>query len=170
MTFTFINLYLTILLFFTKWFKNLICTFDPLLPLYSRMFIFTFSHISPGLPWWLRWSRICLQCGRPGLILGLGRSPGGQHGNPLQYSCLENPHRQRNLEGYNPWGRKESDTMTDQAQVTVVKSPPAPAGDVRDAGSIPGSGRFPWRRKWQPTPVFFPGESYGQRSLVGYSP
>ena len=32
------------------------------------------------------------------------------------------------------------------------------------------SGRFPWRRKWQPTPVFLPGESHGQRSLVGYSP
>ena len=28
----------------------------------------------------------------------------------------------------------------------------------------------PWRRKWQPTPVFLPGESHGQRSLVGYSP
>ena len=27
-----------------------------------------------------------------------------------------------------------------------------------------------WRRKWQPTPVFFPGESHGQKSLVGYSP
>ena len=27
-----------------------------------------------------------------------------------------------------------------------------------------------WRRKWQPTPVFLPGESHGQRSLVGYSP
>ena len=43
------------------------------------------------------------------LIPGLGRSPGGGHGNPLQYSCLENPHRQRNLVGYSPWGRKESD-------------------------------------------------------------
>ena len=28
----------------------------------------------------------------------------------------------------------------------------------------------PWRRKWQPTPVFLPGKSQGQRSLVGYSP
>ena len=27
-----------------------------------------------------------------------------------------------------------------------------------------------WRRKWQPTPVFLPGESHGQRSLAGYSP
>ena len=29
---------------------------------------------------------------------------------------------------------------------------------------------LPWRRKWQPTPVFLPGELHGQRSLVGYSP
>ncbi|CAI9180043.1 unnamed protein product [Rangifer tarandus platyrhynchus] len=30
--------------------------------------------------------------------------------------------------------------------------------------------KIPWRRKWQPTPVFLPGESHGPRSLVGYSP
>ena len=35
-----------------------------------------------------------------GSIPGLGRPPGGGHGNPLQYSCLENPHGQRSLEGY----------------------------------------------------------------------
>ena len=46
-------------------------------------------------------------------IPGLGRSPGGGHGNPLQYSCLENPHWQRILAGYSPWGCKESD-MTEQ--------------------------------------------------------
>ena len=39
----------------------------------------------------------------------------------------------------------------------VVKNLPANAGKI------------PWRRKWQPTPVFLPGESHGQRSLVGYS-
>ena len=49
----------------------------------------------------------------------------------------------------------------------VVRNPPASAGDSRDMGLIPGSGRFPWRRKWQPTPVFLPGESHGQRSLAG---
>ena len=54
------------------------------------------------LPWWLRWSRICLQCGRP---------------------------------GFDPW-----------------------------------VGKIPWRGEWQPTPVFWPGESHGQRSLVGSSP
>ena len=37
-------------------------------------------------------------------------------------------------------------------------------------GSIPGSGRFPWRRKWQPTLILLPGESHGWRNLVGYSP
>ena len=45
-----------------------------------------------------------------GWIPGSGRSPGGGHGNPLQYSGLENPHGQRSLVGYSPWGRKESDT------------------------------------------------------------
>ena len=39
-----------------------------------------------------------------------------------------------------------------------------------DLGSFPESGRFPWRRKWLPTPVFLPEKSHGQRSLVGYSP
>ena len=44
-----------------------------------------------------------------GSIPGLGRSYGGGHGNPLQYSCLENPHGLRSLEGYSPWGCKEPD-------------------------------------------------------------
>ena len=52
----------------------------------------------------------------------------------------------------------------------MLKNPPVDAGDVRDAGSIPRSGKFPWKKKWQSTPVFVPGESHGQRSLVGYSP
>ena len=47
--------------------------------------------------------------GDVGSIFGLGRFPGGGHGNPLQYSCLENPHG-HSLAGYSPWGRKESDT------------------------------------------------------------
>ena len=36
------------------------------------------------------------------LVPELGRSPGGGHGNPLQYSCLKNPHGQRSLAGYSP--------------------------------------------------------------------
>ena len=49
----------------------------------------------------------------------------------------------------------------------MVKNPSANAGGL---DLTPGLGRFPWRREWQPTPVFLPGESHGQRSLVGYSP
>jgi len=105
------------------------------------------SVMCQGLPWWLSWKRICLQCKRPrfdswvrkfswrrdrlstpvflgftynsdgketacsagdlGSIPGLGRSPGGGHGNPLQYSGLESPHEERSLVGYSPWGPKE---------------------------------------------------------------
>ena len=45
-----------------------------------------------------------------GSIPGSGRSLGEGNGNPLQYPCLENPHGQRILVGYSPWGRKELDT------------------------------------------------------------
>ena len=62
----------------------------------------------------------------------------------------------------------EEERMVGASQLAlVVKNPPANAGDMRNTGSIPG--KIPWRRKWQPTPVFLPGESYGQRSLAGYS-
>ena len=52
---------------------------------------------------------IC-NAGDLGSIPGLGGSPGGGHGNPFQYPCLENPHGQRSLVGYSPGGLKESDT------------------------------------------------------------
>ena len=50
---------------------------------------------------------------------------------------------------------------------SVLKNPPANAGEVK---FDPWIGMFPWRRKWQPTPVFLPGKSHKQRSLVGYRP
>ena len=56
--------------------------------------------------------------GDVGLIPGLGRSLGERHGNPLQYSCLENSHGQRSLAGYSPWGRKESDTTERLSTIT----------------------------------------------------
>ena len=45
----------------------------------------------------------------PGLIPGLGRPSGGGHGNPLQYSCLENDYGQMSLTGSSLWCHKESD-------------------------------------------------------------
>jgi len=56
--------------------------------------------------------------------------------------------------------KAESDLGASQV-VLRVKNPPTKAGDIKDAGSVPG--KIPWRRKWQPTPVL-PGQSHGQRS------
>ena len=61
--------------------------------------------------------------------------------------------------------------MVRASQVVLgLKNLPTDAGQAREEGVIPRSGGFPWRRKWQPTPVFSPGKFHGQRSLVGYSP
>ena len=58
-----------------------------------------------GLPLWLSWLRIHLQCRELGSIPRLGRSPGEGKGYPLQYSGLENS------VDYSPWGCKESDMI-----------------------------------------------------------
>ena len=50
-----------------------------------------------------------------------------------------------------------------------VKNPPANAGDTGDSFE-PWIRKIPWKRKWQPAPVFLPGKSHGQQTLVGYSP
>ena len=55
-----------------------------------------------------------------GLIPGLVRPAGGEHGNPFRYTCLENLHGQSSLAGYSPWGGKESDT-TEQLSTTQGK-------------------------------------------------
>ena len=53
-----------------------------------------------------------------GSISVLGRSPGGGPGNPLQYSCLENPHRKRSLECYSPWGHRVGHNWVNQHSTT----------------------------------------------------
>ena len=75
------------------------------------------------------------------------------------------------------WGHKELD-VTEQLNsnssngrwasrvAQLVKDLPA----VQETRFNPWVGKIPWRRKWLSTPVFLPGESHGQRSLVGYSP
>ena len=65
---------------------------------------------SSGLSLWLSVKESTCSAeitGDAGLIPGLGRSPAGRHGSPLQYSCLEN---QRSLGSYSPRGHQESDT------------------------------------------------------------
>ena len=66
-----------------------------------------------GLPGGSDSKESAYNAGDPGLIPGWRTSPGGGHGNPLQYSCLENPHGERSLAGYSPWGFEELD-MTER--------------------------------------------------------
>ena len=53
--------------------------------------------------------------------------------------------------------------------VRAVKNLPANAGDVKRCGFDPWVRKIPWRREWQPTPLFLPGKSHGQGIRVGYS-
>ena len=52
----------------------------------------------------------------------------------------------------------------------MVKNLPASARDVKRQGFDPWVGKIPQKRAWQPTPVFLPRESLGERNLAGYSP
>ena len=66
-----------------------------------------------GLPRWSSGKEAISQCRRHkrhAFDPQVGKIRRGENGNPLQYSCLENPHGQRSLAGYRPWGRKELDT------------------------------------------------------------
>ena len=75
------------------------------------------------------------------------------------------------------WGHKELD-VTEQLNsnssngrwASLVAQLVKDLLAVQETGFNPWVGNIPWRRKWQSTPVFLPGESHGQRSLVGYSP
>ena len=87
-----------------------------------------------------------------GSIPGLGRSPGIGNGNPLQYSCLENSMNggawQATVHGVAKSRTRLSDftslnPILASQVVLVVKNPTVKAEDIRDMGSIPGSGRSP---------------------------
>ena len=80
-----------------------------------------------------------------GLIPGWGRSSGDGPGNPLQYACLENPMDRGAL-----W-------------VTVHRL-------TKSRTQVKQLSTYKPRKKWQPAPVCLPGESHGQRSLMGYGP
>ena len=75
---------------------------------------------SLGFPGGLNGKESSSSAGDLGLIPRLGRSSGGGHGNPLQYSFLANVHGQRSLAVYSPWGRKESDMMGDYTQHRII--------------------------------------------------
>ena len=96
-----------------------------------------------------------------GLIPGSGRSPGGGHGSPLQFSCLENP-----MDRGAWWTTLHRVTQSR----TRLKRLSSSSSTTARPGFDPWVEKIPWRRAWQPTLVFLPGESNGQRSLKSYSP
>ena len=71
------------------------------------------AYVRKGSPGGSDGKETTCNAGDLGSVPGSGRSPGGEHDNPLQYSCLENPHGQKSLAGYTPWGLKELD-MTER--------------------------------------------------------
>ena len=88
--------------FFSYWIAQSRVDFQTRVRFPNKFWLSFIVRYTDSLPWWLRWLRICLQCGRL---------------------------------GFNPWVKKR-----------------------------------PWRREWQSTPVFLPGEFHGQRRLMSYSP
>ena len=120
--------------------------------------------------------------GDSGSIPGLGRSPGEGNGNPLQYSCLEN-----SMDGGAWWAivhgvtksRTQLSNFTETSHCSNSPCVPRTSMVTQMVKCLPAMQETqvqslgwedPWRRERLPTPVFWPGELHGQRSLVGYSP
>ena len=86
-----------------------------------------YTHKCMGFPGGSNGKESACNAGDLGSIPGLRRSLGEGHDNPLQYSCPENPHGQRSLAGYSPWGHQESDRTerlsTAQKQDLLISVP-----------------------------------------------
>ena len=141
-------------------------------------------HLFTGLPWWLSGKESSCSAGAAGKVASIpesGRSPGGGHGNPFQYSCLENP-MDRGAWQLTEMGSHgvEHDWSNLACRHTCrylvfpvgisSKEPDYQCRRCKRCGFHPWIGKIPWRRAWQPMPMFLPGESQGQRSLEGYGP
>ena len=123
-----------------------------------------FDSLVSKFPWRRKWQPAPVFLGFPcgsagkistcnagdlGSIPGSGRSSGGGHGNPRQYSWLENPHGERSPVGYSPWGRERvrHNLATERQATTIGNSqsaplPPPPRWQPQDrsvCGSVYGS-------------------------------
>ena len=114
-----------------------------------------------------------------GVIPGSGRSPGVGNDNPLQYSCLETP-MDRGAWWASVHRVAKSQTQLKQLSAhtwgigfpggTGGREPTCQCRRCKRCGFDPQVGKISWRRAWQPSPVFLPRESQGERLWVGYSP
>ena len=121
-----------------------------------------------GLSWWLRWQRICLQCGRPGFGSWIGKIPWRRAWQPTPVFLpgvspwTEEPGGLQSMESHRVGHYWETNTFTNTC-VSVVKNPLA--NQCRRFRFDHWIGKISRRRKWQPTPVFLPEKSHGQRRL-----
>ena len=105
-----------------------------------------------------------------GSIPGLGRSPGEENSNPLQYSGLENFMDCLVLGVTKSWTQLSDSHFTPCSRASQGKESTCQFRRCKRHGFNPWVGKIPRRRKWQFSPVFSSGESHGPRRLVGYSP
>ena len=75
-----------------------------------------------GLPWWIRWQRICLQCRRLGFDPWVGKILWRREWQPTPGFMPGEVHGQRSLEGYSPWGHKDSETTEQLTHLTAVEN------------------------------------------------
>ena len=76
-----------------------------------------------GLPWWLRWWRVCLQCRRPGFDPWLWKIPWRRERQPTPVFLPREFHGQRNLVGYSPWGHNELDMTKGLSLTQEARNP-----------------------------------------------
>ena len=128
------------------------------------------SHLIEGFPCCSPGKESACHAGDLGLIRGLERSPGEGKGYPLQYSVVEHS------VDYTVCGITKSQTRLSDVHFMGFpggasgKEPACQCRRYKRCRFDPWVGKIPWKRKWQPTLVFLPGESHGPRSLAGYSP
>ena len=139
------------------------------------------SGFVAGLPWWLRWYRICLLFRRPGCSPSAGKICWRKESLPTPVFLPVESQGQRSLASYNPWGCKELN-VTDRLTLSLsgfveeksifqvntnLQKEKKPFAKSPRCSDISHEVLSYWRRKWQPTPMFLPGESQGQGSLMG---
>ena len=138
-----------------------------------------------GLSRWLSGKESTCQCRICGWDPWVGKIPWRKKWQSTPVSLPGKSHGQRSLGGYSPWDQKDLD-KTEQLAFSLSlriyhypwgfpggatgKEPTCQRRRHRRRGFSPWVGKTPWRRAWQPTPVFLPGKSHGQRSRAGYSP
>ena len=88
---------------------------------YICLFVLIIVYIlyPSGLPWWFRWQRICLQCGRPRFDPWVRKILWRRKWKPTPLFLPGESHGQRSLAGCSPWGFKESDT-TEQLSIPII--------------------------------------------------